>query len=266
MDGPRSEPPIPMLTTVVMRSPVAPSHSRRAPGPRTPPSVQDLVHLGDHVDTVDHELGVPGHPQRDVEHRSILGDVDVLAREHRVAALGDTRVRGESQQQRHRLVGDEVLGVVEVEIAGFGGEPVPSVVIGGEQVPQGRRPDGAGVGGERLPGGRTVDRRSAHVEAFSSCPPNSLRMADSTLLANSADPCEANRSNTAADSTWAGTPSSIAACSVHRPSPESLTLPVKPSRAGSFTSADAVRSSSHELTTLPRRHTSATSAISRSYR
>jgi hypothetical protein len=51
-----------------------------------------------------------------VEHRPVLGDVDVLAREHRVAALGDARVRGELQQQRQRLVGDQVLRVVEVEL------------------------------------------------------------------------------------------------------------------------------------------------------
>ena len=45
--------------------------------------------------------------------------------------------------------------------------------------------------------------------------------------ANSAWPREAKRENSAALSTYAGTPSSIAACSVQRPSPESATRPAK---------------------------------------
>ena len=57
-------------------------------------------------------------------------------------------------------------------------------------------------------------------------------------------------------------PSSMAAIDVHRPSPESDTRPEKSSRSGESCRAAAVRSSSHEPTTLPRRHTSATSAVS----
>ena len=44
----------------------------------------------------------------------------------------------------------------------------------------------------------------------------------------------------------AGTPSSIAAMDVHRPSPESETRPANCSSPGSARSASAVRSSSHE--------------------
>ncbi len=71
-----------------------------------------------------------------------------------------------------------------------------------------------------------------------------------------------NREYSAALITGAGTPSSIAACSVHRPSPESETRPWKFSSSGSWRNAPAVRSSSHEPTTLPRRHISATCATS----
>ena len=46
---------------------------------------------------------------------------------------------------------------------------------------------------------------------------------------------------------------------VHCPSPESATLPLNPASSGSPASAEAVRSSSQEETTLPRRQTSATS-------
>ncbi len=69
--------------------------------------------------------------------------------------------------------------------------------------------------------------------------------------------------NSEAESTSHGTASSIAAMMVQRPSPESCTVPVKRERFGSSVSAMAVKSSSHEPTTLPRRHNSATSPRSK---
>ena len=55
----------------------------------------------------------------------------------------------------------------------------------------------------------------------------------------------------------AGTPSSIAASRVQRPSPESGTSAFdRCDSSGSSASASAVRSSSHEATTLPRRQSS----------
>ncbi len=65
--------------------------------------------------------------------------------------------------------------------------------------------------------------------------------------------------------TGAGTPVSMAAVTVQRPSPESETRPAKSLRSGDRAKASAVRSTSHEPTTEPRRHTSATSATSISY-
>ena len=43
---------------------------------------------------------------------------------------------------------------------------------------------------------------------------------------------------------------------VHRPSPESETLPANCVSSGSSVSAAAVKSSNHDAITLPRRHTS----------
>ena len=83
--------------------------------------------------------------------------------------------------------------------------------------------------------------------------------------AKSASPRDSKREYSAALITGAGTPSSIAACSVQRPSPESETRPWKLPSSGSCRNASAVRSSSHEPTTLPRRHISATCATSISY-
>jgi hypothetical protein len=61
-----------------------------------------------------------------------------------------------------------------------------------------------------------------------------------------------------------GAPSSMAAWMVQRPSPESDTRPEKPLRSRLLVSALAVRSSSQEPTTLPRRQTSAMSRSSNS--
>ena len=69
----------------------------------------------------------------------------------------------------------------------------------------------------------------------------------------------------AAERTGTGTPSSIAALMVQRPSPESETRPANSERAASLTRLAAVRSSSQDATTLPRRHTSAMSPRLRSY-
>ena len=52
----------------------------------------------------------------------------------------------------------------------------------------------------------------------------------------------------------------VAAATVQRPSPESDTRPANSESVGLSSSACAVRSSSQEATTLPRRHSSAMSA------
>jgi hypothetical protein len=99
----------------------------------------------------------------------------------------------------------------------------------------------------------------------STWPPNWARMADKTFIAIDARPRDSNRSNSDAESTGTGTPSSTAARTVHRPSPESLTLPENESSCGSSTNEVAVRSSSQLATTLPRRHTSEMAPRSKSY-
>src|SRR4029077_18807603 len=72
--------------------------------------------------------------------------------------------------------------------------------------------------------------RRAHDD-FSSWPPNCLRIAESTLSAKSSRPREEKRSYSAVVSTGVGTPSSIAAIEVQRPSPESETRPEKSERS-----------------------------------
>src|SRR5580700_9760149 len=101
---------------------------------------------------------------------------------------------------------------------------------------------------------------------FSLWPPNWKRIAERTLSAKSSAPCELKRSYRAALRIGAGTDSSMAALIVQRPSPESDTRPENPARSGLSSNAMAVRSSSHEAITLPRRHTSVISSSCMSYR
>ncbi len=90
-------------------------------------------------------------------------------------------------------------------------------------------------------------------------------MAERILPVNTPRSRDSNRWNSDAVMTGAGTPSSIAASTVHRPSPESDTRPPNSSRFGDLASAAAVRSISQDEITEPRRHTSATSATLMSY-
>ena len=50
--------------------------------------VEHHVHLLDHVDPVDKERAIARHSQRHVKDRALLGHVDPIAAEHRLAALG----------------------------------------------------------------------------------------------------------------------------------------------------------------------------------
>src|SRR5262249_40396828 len=112
----------------------------------------------------------------------------------------------------------------------------------------------------QVPGGAEEHERvglRVRAHFFSWWPPNWKRIADRSRFWKSASPRELKRAYSAADSTGAGTPSSMPAWIVHRPSPESDTRPAKPARLASSASAAAVRSRSHDAMTLPRRHTSA---------
>ena len=96
---------MPTLTTLRIGLPVWPVHSPRAdPLGEGGHPVERLVHLLDHVDAVDEERAPARHAQRDVQHGAVLGDVDVLAGEHRFAALLHPALLGQRAEQHQRLV------------------------------------------------------------------------------------------------------------------------------------------------------------------
>ena len=94
------------------------------------------MHLLDDVLPVHDQRAVLRHPQRHVQHRPVLADVDVLAGEHRVAAPLDVSLLRQLDQQLQRLVGDPVLGVVEEEAGALGDQALAAVGVLGEDLAQ----------------------------------------------------------------------------------------------------------------------------------
>ena len=97
--GPRSEPPMPILTMSVIFLPVAP----RALPERTASANADMasstgMNLGHDIVAVDGEALALGRPQRDMQHRAVLGDVDLVAGEHRVAPALDVGCLGQRRR------------------------------------------------------------------------------------------------------------------------------------------------------------------------
>ena len=83
-----------------------------------------------------------------MQDRPVLGDVDVLAAEHRVAARADTDLVGQREQRREHVVVEQRLGQVDVQVAGVEGQPLdptrvlvePAAQVGREVRGQGGQP------------------------------------------------------------------------------------------------------------------------------
>src|SRR5438093_12274399 len=74
--------------------------------------------------------------ERDVEDGAVLRHVDALPAEHGVDALPEARRLGQIEQPAHRLVGDAVLRVVEIESGGFERKALSAGGIVREQRPE----------------------------------------------------------------------------------------------------------------------------------
>ncbi len=98
--------------------------------------VEHRMHLRHHVLAVDHDRGASRRAQRDVQHGPVLGDVDLLAVEHRVDAGAQPGSLRELDEKRERLVGDAVLRVVEIDAGRFRRHPLAPRGVVGEQLAQ----------------------------------------------------------------------------------------------------------------------------------
>ena len=124
-----------MFTTFRIRLPVWPVQAPDRTRSLKWPSCQDRMDPGDHVLAVDLDDRPLRCAERDVQDGAVLGDVDLLAAEHRRDPIAQ-RARSASAEQAERLVGDPVLRVVEEQAGGLGGHPLAAPWIGGEQLPQ----------------------------------------------------------------------------------------------------------------------------------
>ena len=114
-------------------------------------AVEYLVDVAHHVLPVDGQLSIPGHPEGHVEHGPVLGGVDAPAGEHGVASPFDVGRPGHRHQGGHGLLGNPVLGVVEIEIGGAHRHPGPAFGIGVKQVAQAVLADLVEIAAEETP-------------------------------------------------------------------------------------------------------------------
>jgi len=94
------------------------------------------VHLAHDVGAVDDQRALARHAKRHVQHRPVLGDVDVVAAKHRVAMLLELAAAGQIDEQPERLVGDAVLRPVGVPAGSLAAEPLAPRRILREQLAQ----------------------------------------------------------------------------------------------------------------------------------
>ena len=116
-----------------------------------PHPVEHPVHVGYHVLPVDLERGTTRHAQRHVQHGTVLGGVDVAAREHGIPPLFDPGTAGHRHQASQGVVGDPVLRVVEREIPGRHRHPRTPPRVAGEELAQVHPTDHLEVVGQPLP-------------------------------------------------------------------------------------------------------------------
>jgi hypothetical protein len=129
------------------------------------------MHVGDHVLSVDLQRGIGREAERRVQDRPVLGDVDVLAPEHGVAARQQLHVVGQVEERRQDGVVEQRLRQVDEQVTRGEGQPADPVGVVGEPGAQ----VGGEVGGEALElrprlGRARVHRRVAHSAAASSWP------------------------------------------------------------------------------------------------
>ncbi len=153
-------------------------------------AVEGLVDLADHVDAVDDQPVIARHAQGDVQHRAVLGDVDVLAGHHPVPAFLDVRRARHVEQERQGVGGDALLRVVEEEPDRFERLALGALRIVAEEVAQGQVADRLVVGLERGPcrrvgdpdGGGEVDGHRPH-RSPGTVATSSLRLLDRPVVA-----------------------------------------------------------------------------------
>jgi hypothetical protein len=71
-----------------------------------------------------------------VQHRPVLGDIDPVPAQHRIAPAGEVDVVGQAHEGREDVGVEEVLGEVDVQVGAVEGELPGTVRVALEGAPQ----------------------------------------------------------------------------------------------------------------------------------
>src|SRR5262245_14194799 len=103
-----------------------------------------------------------------MRHGALLCDVDLLTAKHRLDSRLQAGLIGESKKKFERLVGDAILGIVQVEAHGFDRHPLAAIWIVREELSQMQLRRLLVVRVERVPR-LALDRRPFRVWLFGIC-------------------------------------------------------------------------------------------------
>ena len=119
--------------------------------------VQHGVNERHDVPAIDDNRRTSGRTQRNVQDRTIFGDVDLAARKHRNNPLLQAGFSGKLDQKMQCLVGNPILRIVEVDTEGGSGQAFAASRVVREPLAQMQFPNLPVMRFEGLPGG-TPDR------------------------------------------------------------------------------------------------------------
>ncbi|CPU45654.1 Uncharacterised protein [Mycobacteroides abscessus] len=94
------------------------------------------MYIGDHILPVDHQLCLARQAQGGVQHRTVLGGVDMRPGEHGVAAPLQIGRLGQIDQQRQGFAIQPVLAVIDIQITDGDGQLASPGRILGEELSQ----------------------------------------------------------------------------------------------------------------------------------
>ncbi|MCY1241452.1 hypothetical protein D9M72_543530 [compost metagenome] len=117
--------------------------------------IQDLVHVGHHIDAIHVQLVADRATQGRVQCRAAFGGVEDLASEQRLDCILQTHFICQFYQQLTGLVGNQVFRVVEEQAATAQGELVEALRIGIERFAHAEILHAFAVLLQRLPSGQS---------------------------------------------------------------------------------------------------------------
>ena len=117
--------------------------------------------VGHDVLTIDHHRPVATIAQRDMQHRAVLGGVDLLTGEHAIAPGLQIGGSGEVEQEANGLAIDALLGEVDQQVVEAQAIAIEPVGLGLEQLAQMPPPFRARMRLEGSPGGIAGEGRHA---------------------------------------------------------------------------------------------------------